>query len=218
MIRLRILGLAIVAVFALGGSVSAVAQAAPEFHEKAGKEVKAKKFTGKSGVGKLIAAGTTVECKKDESTGEIEGTKKVTNVVVTFKECEAEKEGKKCKVNGGTIKTNTLVGELGEVAVAEAESGVGLDLKAKEGKVFVTLEGECLPISPAKVEGSVIGEVKPVKKLSKTGELVYTTAAGKQKIQNFVGAGKDTLEVFKIAEATETTTDETKFEEEVEVT
>jgi len=225
MSRIRIVGLTLVAAFAISAvAASAASAAAPEFRHKGGEVVK-RKFKSTTGVAKLDAAGTVVTCASSSTAAgaEIEAgaeQKKVKGVVVTFKKCESENSKEKCKVHSKgkveEIKTESLSGELGKVAKAEAADERGLDLKPTTGKIFVTLEGTCLPISPSPVEGSVIGE--PTKKEEVKGKLVFATSGGKQAIQKFEGGVKDTLEVFKIAEATEETTATNTFEEAVEVT
>jgi Fe-S cluster biogenesis protein NfuA len=218
----------LVAAFAMSAvAASAASAAAPEFRHKGGEVVK-RKFKSTTGVAKLDAAGTVVTCASSSTAAgaEIEKgnaakeQKNVKGVVVTFKKCESENSKEKCKVHSKgkveEIKTESLSGELGKVAKAEAADERGLDLKPTTGKIFVTLEGTCLPISPSPVEGSVIGE--PTKKEEVKGKLVFATSGGKQAIQKFEGGVKDTLEVFKIAEATEETTATNTFEEAVEVT
>jgi len=216
------------AVLMLGAvGASTASAAAPEFRHRGGEVVK-RKFKSTTGVAKLDAAGTVVTCASSSTAegAEIEKgnaakeQKNVKGVVVTFKKCESENsKGEKCKVHSKgkveEIKTESLSGELGKVAKAEAESEVGLDLKPTFGKIFVTLEGTCLPISPSPVEGSVIGE--PSRKEELKGKLVFATFGGRQRIQQFEGGFKDTLEAFKISEATEETTATITFEETVEV-
>jgi len=178
------------------------------------------KFTDKEGVSHLNGLGTTVTCQKDTSSGEITGPKTVTNVKVTFEECKGKKGTEECPVNGGTITTETLSGELGKVAVAEAASGVGEDLKPPTGKAFVKLEGTC--IVTTSVTGSVIGEVKPVGGPPSTkGEVNFecSSVGGRtQKIQKFETGVKDTLSAFGTAACFESFPDVITFEEAIEVT
>jgi len=241
--RMKHLLVAVIAVCAIGAVASASASAAaPEFvhcvaqaggkwmagckaagteFEKvavpAGSKVK---FTDKEGVSHLNGLGTTVTCQKDTSSGEITGPKTVTNVKVTFEECKGKKGTEECPVNGGTITTETLSGELGKVAVAEAASGVGEDLKPPTGKAFVKLEGTC--IVTTSVTGSVIGEVKPVGGPPSTkGEVNFecSSVGGRtQKIQKFETGVKDTLSAFGTAACFESFPDVITFEEAIEVT
>jgi hypothetical protein len=71
------------------------------------------------------------------------------------------------------------------------------------------------------VEGSVIGEVEPVKIMDTTGELIFGVKGGegkhnKQTIQKFVGEAKDTLTAFGV-EAGFESEDSIAFEEPIEV-
>jgi hypothetical protein len=177
-------------------------------------------FTDKEGVSHLNSLGVVITCQKDTSSGEITGPNTVANVKVTFEECKAKKGTEECAVNGGTINTETLSGELGNVAVAEAASTVGEDLKPPAGKPFVKLTGTC--IVNTSVEGSVIGEVIPVGGPPKlTGELNFKcepAGSTKQKIQKFVGGVKDTLSAFSNPACFESFPDVITFEEAIEVT
>jgi hypothetical protein len=225
---IRILGLCLVAALAIGAMASPAAWAKPEFLEKNGKELVKKKFTFTGTEGKVFIGPTAViKCKKDEGSGEVvtkEENKKVTKVKTTFKECSAENEaGETCKPKskGGTegkIETNELKGELGEVAKAEAESEVGLKFEPTSGTTYVTLEGKCLPSSPAPIEGSLICEVKPVGTLAKEGKLVCSMASEKQKIRKFKGeTTTHELKGFGLESIPVEDTSVTKFEEEVQI-
>jgi len=151
-------------------------------------------FASTEGVSTLTASGVTVTCQKDTDKGELWGKESVANVVVTFKECKGKKGTEECKVKskGATgaeeVVTNTLKGELGEVAAAESATGVGLLLEGESPpvSVFVTLEGTCLPAGGSAVEGSVVGEVTPVNTLQLTDEVIFeVNAAKEQKIKTF---------------------------------
>jgi hypothetical protein len=248
--RIRVLLVSLLAVFAVGAVASASASAAaPEFFHcvaKAGGKWMAGckvagtefekvavpagskiKFTDKEGVSHLNGLGTVVTCQKDTSSGEITGPKTVANVTVTFQECKGKKGTEECPVNGGTITTATLHGELGKVLKAEAASEVGEDLippvEIKEGKEvklpFVKLEGACIPTTS--VEGSVIGEVKPINVMQTTGEVNFecsSVGSTKQKIQKFEPGLKDTLSAFGNPACFESFPDAITFAEAIEVT
>ncbi len=225
---IRILGLCFIAALTIGAVASPAAWAKPEFLEKNGKELVKKKFTFSGTEGKVfIGPSSVIKCKKDEGSGEVvskEENKKVTKVKTTFKECSAEdaaKETCKPKSKGGTegkIETNELKGELGEVAKAEAESEVGLKFEPASGTTYVTLEGKCLPSSPAPIEGSLICEVKPVGAPAKEGKLVCTMASEVQKIRKFKGeTATHELEGFGLESIPVEDTSITKFEEEVQI-
>jgi hypothetical protein len=192
------------------------------------------KFTSISEPSYLFANATgsfRIRCGKDTDKGEFTSAKTVGNVTVTFEECKGFKGTEECSVKStvpvgpaGTIITNTLSGELGTVAAAEApDSEVGLDLKATTGASFVKLAGTpetCVP--ETNVTGSVIGEVEPVKIMDTTGELIFSVFGGlgkhnKQGIQKIGSAAKDTLTAFAL-EAGFESEDSLFYEENIEVT
>jgi hypothetical protein len=194
------------------------------------------KFTSTSEPSYLFAnaAGTfRITCATDTDTGEITGPKIVGKVKVIFKECKGYKGANECTVHSvsplggaGEIITNELSGELSPVAAAEApDSEVGLDLKATvAGKPFVLLVGSVVACIPeTAVEGTVIGELEPVKIMESFGELIFSVDGGagkhnKQGIQKDVGGTKDTLEAFGGLEVGFESEDSITFEEGIEVT
>lgn len=214
---------------AISAAAAATASAAPEFlHLAAAPTLLG--ITGKAGATKMVdtTSGITIKCSKEVLEGEIEPAaheKNVEEVFIKFTGCGGlvvlGGKGTKCSVNTpgrapGTLRTKRLRGELGEVAFLEAPSEVGLDLVPEVGTVLERIEGPACGILNTPVEGSIIGEMTvkgPPESFTKT--LLTTTAAGKQKIQNFVAALKDTLEAP--TEATLTSKLTLKFEEEVEI-
>jgi hypothetical protein len=218
MIRLRLVGLAFIAVLALGAMVVSAAQAEPEF-----KPSTKQAFTGLSGASHLEnTSGTTVECTHGKTTGEITGAHTVGTVVVKFTGCTAEKGKCSAKSKGAPasneIIVNTLNGELG--TTKEATSGVGLLLKPASGSTFVEIEASCTLISPAAVTGDIVGEATPTSKLSTTGKVVFTGSKGVAAIKSIAVLGKvekAKLEAFGF-ESSETDTEEDTFTKAVEVT
>jgi hypothetical protein len=202
---------------------AAAAMAAPEF-----KPSTAQTFTGTSGSGKLTdSIGEEITCTSDSSSGEITGVDTVAKVLVTFKGCTGKKTSseKACSVKSvgaaeGEIKTSSLKGELGTVAKAEATSEVGLDLEP-EKQPFVSIEKATCTLGGA-VEGSIAGEVTPVKKSQTTGELVFIqTANGTQKVKKITvlsGAKSPSLLAFGLVSSSEETTEKLTFSKAVEVT
>jgi hypothetical protein len=180
-------------------SSSAASAAPPEFLNAEGKAVvkRAFKATGQAGHLRTGVLGneTVITCSQNTASGEIESessNKYVKTVVMVFTGCEAVTEtGSKCKVKSkgasteGKIETETLGGRVGPVARSEASSRVGEDLKPSKGTLFALLEGTCLPGASTSLEGSVIGEVRPVNEPAETSKLVFTESAGKQAIQGF---------------------------------
>lgn len=206
MIRLRTLGLALVAVFAMSavaaGSASAKTCAElgftnPCLVNAAGTGVKGVMKTESKAVSKLeTKSGKIVECtsNKGESTPTTGSAKHVEKATVTFAGCKGE--GLKC-ANQGTeeIKTNSLEGEIGYISAAEHT--VGLDLwpssrTAKErekGKkeflaLFVTFT--CGGFVKNEARGSVIGKMTPVgNTLQTTFTLTYSKKGTEKGIQEF---------------------------------
>ncbi len=236
--RIRVVGLTLVAVFALSAIGVSAASAIISRAEFAGKTGSPQKngFTGKGRAGLIptLTAGTnTVTCTSETSKGQDggNGSMGVTQVVVTFEGCEGKNGTKTCKVNStsqpaGKIVTNELSGTLGQVATKEATSEVALDL-AGPSKEFVTLEGTCLTLSPTKVTGELAGEVTPINKKALTGELIFELNGTKQKIKKVcllpfaqTCASNNLMEpklTAFIVEATQMTGETITFEEETEV-
>ena len=185
--RMRVVGLCLVAVFALGAMLAASAQA-----KKSTPITGPFKVTSTTGEALLKAAVMgNVKCKHGEDVGEITGPKVGTDTV-TFFECEGF--GFKCHSEGepsGTIKTFLLDTELGWISKAKGE--VGIDLKSGEaGKEPYLAEFDCEGLK-AKVKGSVIGLLGPVNHMGITETQTFTGEGFVQEIQNLEGMGKDTL-------------------------
>jgi hypothetical protein len=180
--RLKVSGLALVAVLALSGIAAASASAVvePAFVSGGVKNT----FTSTSGKGTLeTVGGKTVKCTADTNAGEITKaaeTNKITKLVITFTGCESS--GIKCNSAGkgsGVIETNALVGQLGFLKQTAPEE-IGVDLEPKEGKFFV--EFECTGFAKSKVEGQVICKVSgPYDVKVKTFELICEQSKGAQK-------------------------------------
>jgi hypothetical protein len=230
---------AVVAALALTGIAASAASAAfgtftnLEFI-KAGTN---NKFTGTlSGAApKLTAAGSTVTCKTETSSGENGGNKtmNVLNVVVTFKGCLGG-NGEEVHSKGAaaeTIITNKLTGILGETeTTTEATTKVALELEGPSGE-FVTLEGPGLPISPAKITGQLAGEVTPINVSQTTGKNVFSVVSGNQAIKSVclltfkasatcgspAKLDKPKLTAFGVATATQATIEAVTFGEATEV-
>ena len=219
----RLVGLIFAAVLAVNLIAVAMASAAaPEFNPGT-----ATALTTTTGTASLETASTdAVTCSSSVTTGEVTSVKTVGNLKVTFSGC-SDKEGSGCSVKGGgggtgTIVTTTLDGALGTVKTTEAASGVGLLLLPTTGTVFVTLEGSCVPGSPAKVDGSVAGEATPTKVKSTTGKLILTGSKGTQSIKKIsVAAGavvEPKLLALGLLASSENASGEVKYAAEVEVT
>lgn len=188
----RLFGLIVGVVLAVNLIAVGIASAAsdPEFRDSVKQP-----FKILSGTTTLASATQSVTCSKDEGSGEVEGVSKVGKIVVTFSNCVAKegvKEGCTAKTDGGTtgiITTNTLDGELGLVAKAEAASGVGILLLPTSGASFATIVASCVEPELFAVEHQVAGEATPIGVLSKTGSLVFGGSAGTQSIKTIIVLG-----------------------------
>jgi hypothetical protein len=184
------------------------------------------KFTGSGGTSALETSATdAIDCTSTTASGEIAGATKIGSVVVTFHNCST-KEGGGCSVksegapNSSLVVTNTLDGELGEVATSEAASGVGLLLLPTSGTKFTTLEGSCLPLSPSPVDGTIAAETSPVETLGSSGKLVFAGSKGTPDIKTILVLDhtvKPSLLALGLLSSSETSTDTLKFGEEIEV-
>jgi hypothetical protein len=184
MSRIRIIGLALVAVFAMSVVTSATASAAlPEF-ETSGvceKGPVAKKwhfetsacttvsagntgefgqttFTATSGTGKLVTkAGRTIECTSDSNWGELSEPKS-DRVRVTFSGCKSATFGVACNTAGaasGVIETKPLKSTLVYINEKVTPKTVG-DLLEPESGNFAEIKCSLEEII---VKGSVIGKI-----------------------------------------------------------
>jgi len=195
--RVRILGLALVAVFVMSAVAVASASAAlPELT----KPKSTTELTKKGLKGKKLGANPILENKKSEKvecteaelkSGEGKGTKEVTKVKILFSGCTASFGFVECNNKGkngkGEIETNELEGEIAYINKSKTE--VGFLLKPATGQtVFVTFE--CGGIAKQEVKGSVISKIGEVNKEIKTGE--HLTVKYKK------GAGAGEQEVTKL--------------------
>jgi hypothetical protein len=200
--RTRILGMCLVAVFALTAVLASVSQAAtPVFYTKAaiGTTAANQQFTSSSAASYLEGASSHVkiECKKSTGTGEVTGAKSVNKVVTTFKECEIPSLHFPCENKGaGTHEIETLpnAGELGEYTSSEggvkltAESGIYLaEFQCAGGGVLI------------KSKGSLVGKIKgsantvQESKFTPTLSLTFQQTGGIQKIKNLIGGSPEQL-------------------------
>jgi hypothetical protein len=179
---IKIMGLCLVAAFAMSAVASATASAIGPLFLFTGS---ATGFSSKSGAGILTqkasstsnANGAEVKCKADSDLGEIEGPKqtdRVINVLVLFTGCTSVITAKEytCTTSGqaaGVIKTNQLEGQLGYIS--ESKKTVGLVLKPQSPATLFA-EFECTRNTEKvaiKVRGEIIGEIKEVNQLVDPG-------------------------------------------------
>jgi hypothetical protein len=159
-------------------------------------------FSGTGGETTFATAGHgKIKCIDANFTGEWRGPKAAT-VEIEFQGCQNDKE-QLCQTtppNKSEIKTLPLEGELGFIKNQLKEGKpvitVGLDLKPQTPLTELALY-ECgggAPTETERLEGSVIGEIKPIDKMTLESNLLYrTTSSGAQNPEFFQGGEKDTL-------------------------
>lgn len=199
--RIRVIGLALAAVFAISAIASASAMAAlPELVNAKGEAVKGA-VTGASEGETILESksGIKVTCTSGTSTGEVTGLKTVGKTVVTFKGCKESIFGNKCQTKGeeaGKIVTLKIKGTIGYIKKA-VPIEVGLDLQPEVAGNFVTFE--CGAFAKEEVKGSVIAPITPINtKVKTTGSFTLKyekgASAGLQKVTKFEGGAEDVLE------------------------
>jgi hypothetical protein len=184
--RIRIVGLCLVAAFALSAIVASSALAAK--HVNTGPI----KYKSASGIAFLELEGAgKVECKTSTAVGEITTATSGT-VTATFVGCETL--GKKCTSKAaaeGTIITKLLATSTGYVNKPKAE--VGTDFKPAAGIYLAEFECPGSPDIFNKVKGSVIGRLAPANEMSVKSKSDLKNSGGKQEVEKFEGGEKDTL-------------------------
>jgi len=156
----------------------------------------AKKFTAQLGAVTLETTGAKkITCSAGTGTGEYTGAKTET-LTLTLSGCERPATHSACQsvaAASGQIVTNQLEGRLGFIR-SGSKAIVGLDL-AREGALATF---ECVSSAPGgkevvTLEGSAIGMVKPIDRMSSHFTDAYTQKAGHQSPEQFEGGLKDTL-------------------------
>jgi hypothetical protein len=220
--RIRVIGVALVAVFAMSVGASAAIGHPSAF--KTGTFPVT--FTGKGGVAKFESAGgSKIECKESKSKGEVKGELEAS-VTIEYKGS--------CAISGilkGTcvepIKTSELLAQPGDelsAAGTELPAGQKFTSKAKAGGLIA--EPECAG-TKIKVEGNLVCENPEPNKLQTTGKVVCAQVkAGEQKftaIKIGTKARETKLElvataIFLKEKDAQTTTEELTFTAPVEQT
>jgi hypothetical protein len=153
-------------------------------------------FLGSGGETILATTGhSTIKCIAANFVGEWTGPK-TASVTVEFQGCtNAKKE--QCQSspqNKSEIKTLPLEAELGFIKNEPTVVQVGLDLKPT-APLTQLVTYECGSVTEtARVEGSVIGQIKPIDKMTTESNLIYfARRSGEQVPEQFEGGLKDTL-------------------------
>jgi hypothetical protein len=196
--RFRLIGVALLAVFAMSVVASATASAV-EFLPTKGVKILGK-ATSKAILETL--GGTKVECSGGSSEGEISGPVTVSKVKITFTgckssffACESAKAGKE------TIVTHEITGTLGIINEKPLEAGI-LFATTKAGDFFT--EFDCAGgIVKNKVLGRVICAIAEINKSLEKFTLTCKQKGGDQTIKRFVGGAEDEVLLTSINGGTE---------------
>jgi len=192
--RIRMVALALVAVFAMSVAASSAGAAQPVFYTKAaiGSVAAAVPFTGTLGAAFLEAKSKTkITCTAGTATGEATGETTTENNATTFTGCQTSELP--CENAGaGTIKTVTLKGVLGNVVAAKTPAIRLFSQSGGKGASLAefTCAGGAVKIA---VTGSVIGSLTGASgktpaegKFAASDKLTFAEAAGIQKYTKFV--------------------------------
>jgi hypothetical protein len=189
----RLAGLVLVAVLAMGvlsaASASAAESSNPLFLSGSGSPIGAT-VTGLSGPSTLRTngGGQTVTCQKDVASGTITSTLLIGKVFVHYLECtilSSEGGSTRCTIKSvgseaeGLVLTNELHGILGLI-LSPAPLDTGILFLPASGKAFLTFaeatNGSVKCSVQTKVSGSIAGLITPVGVDSFTGLLVFGNA------------------------------------------
>jgi hypothetical protein len=159
-------------------------------------EAEKQKFTGAGSSIILLTAGhSTLTCVNANISGEYTGPKTAT-VEIEFQAC-TNAENKQCQTTPAQlteIKSLPLEAELGFIKNQPPAIKVGLDLKPKSPLTALATYECGTATETARIEGSVIAQIKPINKMTTESNLLYkTTRAGAQVPESFEGGPKDTL-------------------------
>ncbi len=193
--RIKMFGLALVAVFAMGAVASATASALPTLPQLVNKEEKPlvkTGFTGTSGASKFeTKSGESVKCKADTIKGKITGLS-TDEAEIKFTGCTAVSGLLKCKSKGASS---------GEIVLKIASTLVWLnESKEEPGEDFylpalLTIECTGMASETLEVEGSTL--CPTTKALSKTATIKCKETKGVQEWTEYEMEGKKFLDITK---------------------
>lgn len=200
MTRIRMVGLALVAMFAFSAYAVAFASAAEDLLQLAGGgSATGVAFTSKTEPGAVpvlqsVKAGTKITCTAEKNIGTITGPK-TSESVVTFTGCESSVSGKKCQSasTSGEI-VSSVVTKIGVISSSKAEYGVLIEpsppAKFECGTAFKTEVKGSFITSILKLNGGAVELNKPFT----TWDISGKQTKGVQSILSFEGGGNELLE------------------------
>lgn len=177
--RIKVLGIAALALFAIAAISASSAMALPEYSVSS-------TFTGTSGASTLetVKSGTTIECSKDKNSGSVTGKSGSGKFTVDFEGCKSGAAA--CNSEGDKKGTILSEGTTTLGYISKSAKTVGVLIKTTEVKISCG-EGALL----AQVKGELICPITPVN----TDTTSYTqkcekSAKGVQTPQKFEGSEK----------------------------
>jgi hypothetical protein len=183
--RFRILGLCLIAAFALSVAVVASAQAGTS----ASGPIKVES-TGE-GEAELGNSVSNIKCKSHTAHSEIISAVEAVKVVARYKGCEVAGKGIPCEnVGPAEIETTSLVSKLAWVSKTKGE--VGVDFKPESGVLLADFT--CKGVAEVKVYGAIIGLTTPKNVMTETGKVTFQEKGFKNQPENFEGGPNEHLE------------------------
>jgi len=196
--RIRVIGVCLIAIAAIGAFAATAALASgPVFFTKAevGATAPGTAFTGTIGLATLepFPSKDKVVCKVGKSTGEVTGAKTTANTFITFTECE----GSSTKCNtvsapAGTIDVGPLVGNIGSISPSKP----GVKLEALGGGTITEIK--CGGVLEVTVNGAIFGTITGFSKVSIAASKFATSVSlgfkeknGVQEFRKFEGEGSE---------------------------
>jgi hypothetical protein len=178
--RFKILGLALMAVFAVAASTTAIAsaeEALPEFLTKTG-------WTGTSGEGKLLSAGGEIKCTAGTNEGEMEASKKLGAFILFFTGCKSAKPiaGLKCNSEGDAAEVILTKGTW-HLVLLTIPHVINFYLIWFLVTPFTVNCGGGLALF--KITGNVLGEITPANTLTKKYHIIVNVVSGRQGATSF---------------------------------
>lgn len=169
--RFRIMGLCLVAAFAMSAIAVSSAVAAPEYYTEAAKKVVLLKPTQKvaytntgSGISHL-EGGLKIECTADTGKGDLEGPKKTVKLKVTYTGCHESGKTTPCENKTTVLEkiiTEPIKGELTEASKTEGGALVVANRLEPEKTLFAKFvcgtTGHTLNVE---VKGKILAAVTP---------------------------------------------------------
>jgi len=184
--RIKMLGLCIVAIFALSATIVATAQAG-KYNEGPVKVLD--QGEGTAELGNSVA---NIKCESHSASSEVISATQANNVVSVYNGCKAA--GVPCENTGpGQITTEKLKGVINWIK--KSEGRVGADFRPENTAPESRLASfNCAGFAFVRVYGSIIGEITSATNvMTETGHLSFKESGFKNQPEEFEGGPKEFL-------------------------